>query len=178
MKPRRTCAASQFWTEPDTPGRRDLDTLINAPSSSWPSASTSSPSPARNVRASNLIFDRRYAYVTRPLRYSINVTLDGCCDHREIPAGEDLHRHAVGKPRPGRCSPLWPGDLRNDGGRVSAADVLRRRTQPRATAFGVSGTGDAVPADLTLRAAAARRARVEANRSAVCQTYPSVDTAA
>jgi len=33
--------------------------------------------------------------VTRPLRYSINVTLDGCCDHRAIPADEDLHRHAV-----------------------------------------------------------------------------------
>jgi dihydrofolate reductase len=31
----------------------------------------------------------------RPLRYSINVTLDGCCDHRVIIADEDLHRHAV-----------------------------------------------------------------------------------
>jgi hypothetical protein len=31
----------------------------------------------------------------RPLRYSINVTLDGCCDHREIPADEDLDRHAA-----------------------------------------------------------------------------------
>src|SRR6476646_909513 len=31
----------------------------------------------------------------RPLRYSINVTLDGCCDHRAIIADEDLHRHAV-----------------------------------------------------------------------------------
>ena len=31
----------------------------------------------------------------RPLRYSINVTLDGCCDHRSIPADEELHRHAV-----------------------------------------------------------------------------------
>jgi dihydrofolate reductase len=31
----------------------------------------------------------------RPLRYSINVTLDGCCDHRAIAADEDLHRHAV-----------------------------------------------------------------------------------
>ena len=29
------------------------------------------------------------------LRYSINVTLDGCCDHRAIPADEDLHRHAA-----------------------------------------------------------------------------------
>ncbi len=31
----------------------------------------------------------------RPLRYSINVTLDGCCDHREMFADEDLHRHAA-----------------------------------------------------------------------------------
>ena len=28
-----------------------------------------------------------------PLRYSINVTLDGCCDHRAISADEELHRH-------------------------------------------------------------------------------------
>lgn len=39
----------------------------------------------------------------RPLLYSINVTLDGCCDHRAIPADEVLqqttlrvlHRHAT-----------------------------------------------------------------------------------
>jgi len=31
----------------------------------------------------------------RPLRYSINVTLDGCCDHRSITPDEELHRHAV-----------------------------------------------------------------------------------
>ena len=30
----------------------------------------------------------------RPLRYSINLTLDGCCDHREGIADEELHRHA------------------------------------------------------------------------------------
>src|SRR5690348_8219424 len=30
----------------------------------------------------------------RPLRYSINVTLDGCCDHRVIIPNEDVHRHA------------------------------------------------------------------------------------
>ena len=29
----------------------------------------------------------------RPLRYSINVTLDGCCDHREGIADEELHRY-------------------------------------------------------------------------------------
>jgi dihydrofolate reductase len=31
----------------------------------------------------------------RPLRYSINVTLDGCVDHREGIADEALHRHAA-----------------------------------------------------------------------------------
>jgi dihydrofolate reductase len=31
----------------------------------------------------------------RPLRYSINVTLDGCCDHRVMVADEVLHRHAA-----------------------------------------------------------------------------------
>src|ERR671916_2055457 len=31
----------------------------------------------------------------RPLWYSINVTLDGCCDHRIIILDEELHRHAV-----------------------------------------------------------------------------------
>jgi putative transposase len=40
------------------------------------------------------------------------------------------------------------------------------------------GTGDAVPGTLTSGAAAARRARGEANRSAACQTCPSLDTAA
>jgi dihydrofolate reductase len=32
----------------------------------------------------------------RPLRYSINVTLDGCCDHRAVAADEALHRHHAG----------------------------------------------------------------------------------
>ncbi|MBN8958324.1 MAG: dihydrofolate reductase family protein [Rhizobiales bacterium] len=31
----------------------------------------------------------------QPLRYSINVTLDGCVDHRVGIADEDLHRHAA-----------------------------------------------------------------------------------
>jgi dihydrofolate reductase len=31
----------------------------------------------------------------RALRYSINVTLDGCCDHRAILPDEELHRHAM-----------------------------------------------------------------------------------
>jgi putative transposase len=39
-------------------------------------------------------------------------------------------------------------------------------------------TGDSIPADLTARAAAARRARVQANRSAACGTCPSTEAAA
>jgi dihydrofolate reductase len=31
----------------------------------------------------------------RPLRYSINVTLDGCVDHRVGIVDEDIHRHAA-----------------------------------------------------------------------------------
>jgi dihydrofolate reductase len=42
-----------------------------------------------------LTYGYRYSYVMRPLRYFINVTLDGCCDHRAMLADEDLHRHAV-----------------------------------------------------------------------------------
>jgi dihydrofolate reductase len=34
-------------------------------------------------------------HTVQPLRYSINVTLDGCCDHRAIIPDEDLHRHAT-----------------------------------------------------------------------------------
>ena len=36
-----------------------------------------------------------YSRAMRPLRYSINVTLDGCCDHRAFAADEDVHRHAT-----------------------------------------------------------------------------------
>src|SRR5260370_1833340 len=42
--------------------------------------------------------ESRQEHVMRPLRYSINVTLDGCCDHRAILPDEELqelHRHAV-----------------------------------------------------------------------------------
>jgi len=31
----------------------------------------------------------------RPLRYSINVTLDGCCDHRAVTPDEELFRNAL-----------------------------------------------------------------------------------
>jgi dihydrofolate reductase len=31
----------------------------------------------------------------QPLRFSINVTLDGCCDHQAITPDEELHRYAA-----------------------------------------------------------------------------------
>ena len=31
----------------------------------------------------------------QPLRYAINVTLDGCCDHRAMLVDEDVFRHSV-----------------------------------------------------------------------------------
>ena len=42
-----------------------------------------------------MLSHRRYSCEMRPLRYSINVTLDGCCDHRAIIPDAELHRNAV-----------------------------------------------------------------------------------
>ena len=58
--------------------------------------------------------------------------------------------------------------------RVLPHSAFRGQT-PDETYF---GRGDAVPADLIAGAVAARRARMEANRSAACERCPSVDTAA
>jgi dihydrofolate reductase len=33
----------------------------------------------------------------RPLRYFINITVDGCCDHRAFAPDQDVHRHALEK---------------------------------------------------------------------------------
>ncbi len=50
----------------------------------------------RNLEeALDLQVDPLQEHVMRPIRYSINVTLDGCCDHRVIPPDEELHRHAI-----------------------------------------------------------------------------------
>ena len=80
-----------------------------AESSSWRrrasrgalNVSTSQPQPTltprRFMRSADLVDRprRRYARAMRPLRFSINVTLDGCCDHRAGIADEELHRHAM-----------------------------------------------------------------------------------
>src|SRR5262249_55646604 len=51
--------------------------------------------PMQPARLLNCIVSPLQEYAMRPLRYSINVTLDGCCDHRVMLADEDLHRHAT-----------------------------------------------------------------------------------
>src|SRR5260370_8272796 len=62
---------------------------------SWCFPRPSSPALKRANLAS--LPRRRYSRVMRPLRYSINVTLDGCCDHRAISPDEDMDRHVVEK---------------------------------------------------------------------------------
>jgi dihydrofolate reductase len=56
----------------------------------------------------------------RPLRYSINVTLDGCCDHRVGVPDDELHRYAVETLLFGRVTyqmmeaafrPAWTGEM-------------------------------------------------------------------
>jgi dihydrofolate reductase len=50
----------------------------------------------RHVDHGNPLKESRFHHPSmRPLRYSINVTLDGCCDHRVMIADEQLHRHAM-----------------------------------------------------------------------------------
>src|SRR5262245_52174995 len=69
----------------------------SVPLSRWAPAG-SNPFCAKASDDANAALDllhRRYFFEMRPLRYSINVTLDGCCDHRAMLADEDLHRHAV-----------------------------------------------------------------------------------
>src|SRR3712207_5737958 len=90
----------------------------------------------------------------RPLRYSINVTLDGCCDHREGVPDEELHRHAVENLRDadallfGRVTyemmeaafrPAWTGEIRAHRApqdRGTWADVVRRIIQAARVAAG------------------------------------------
>jgi dihydrofolate reductase len=50
---------------------------------------------ARFLRATGGVRSVVLNHAMRPLRYSINVTLDGCCDHRAISAEEETHRHAT-----------------------------------------------------------------------------------
>jgi dihydrofolate reductase len=87
----------------------------------------------------------------RPLRYSINVTLDGCCDHQEGIADEDLHRNAAENIAQadlifGRVT----YQMMEAGWRHSPADAMPdwtrpfRRTIDAAKKYVVSSTLDAV----------------------------------
>src|SRR5581483_9103192 len=53
------------------------------------------PAPARHPDFPPVRQIHKHGGAMRPLRYAINVTLDGCCDHREGIADEELHRRAA-----------------------------------------------------------------------------------
>jgi hypothetical protein len=88
--------------------------------------------------------------------------LSGAC----LPDGEAKLRILRAVDRAGECLPLR-AVLRFLHLSPSRFQAWRRRQ-----------TACAVPADLTSRTAAGRRARVEANRSASCETCPSLNAAA
>src|SRR6266436_3882439 len=70
----------------------------------------STPSAVLLRNATPSVFHQRH--IGRVLRSSCN------------PTGRRIARLASSRgrePQPGRCPPLWPGDLRNDGGSVPAA---------------------------------------------------------
>src|SRR5260221_13951451 len=80
----------------------------------------------------------------RPLRYSINVTVDGCCDHRAIPADEDLHRHAAenldqadavlfGRVTYEMMEAAWRPSARRERGLIGWNPSPARSTRPRST---------------------------------------------
>jgi hypothetical protein len=72
----------------------------------------------------------------RPLRYSINVTLDGCCDHRAMIADEALHRHAAENRLAGHGPTLFAGlskhvDLTLVGRQELGSGAVAIRYEPR-----------------------------------------------
>ena len=67
--------------------------------------------PVQLRNATPSVFHQRH--IGRVLRSSCNIR------------GRRLASSCGREPRPGRCPPLWPGDLRNDGGSVSAAGADR-----------------------------------------------------
>ena len=93
----------------------------------------------------------------RPLRYGINVTLDGCCDHRVMIPDEDLHRHAaeniaradgllLGRVTYGMMESTWRGPARTGARPEWMADwmVPFARTIDGMKKFVVSSTLDRV----------------------------------
>jgi dihydrofolate reductase len=93
----------------------------------------------------------------RPLRYSINVTLDGCCDHRAGRADEELHQHATenlasadalifGRVTYQMMEEAWRTPARTGAGPDSMADWMMpfARTIDAAKKYVVSSTLEAV----------------------------------
>jgi dihydrofolate reductase len=91
----------------------------------------------------------------RPLRYSINVTLDGCADHRVGIVDEELHRHAAeiiaqadalifGRVIYGMMEGAWRQDARAKRGAMPAWTEPFARAIDAARKYVVSSTLDHV----------------------------------
>lgn len=88
----------------------------------------------------------------RPLRYFINVTLDGCVDHRAVTPDLDTHRHAM--ETIARADALLFGrvtyEMMQDAWRPPASEAMPEWTQPfartmhRARKYVLSSTLDEV----------------------------------
>jgi hypothetical protein len=101
----------------------------------------------------------------RPLRYSINVTLNGCCDHRAILPDKDLHRHAVENLE-------WADAVRG----ALEANRLNAR-EPPGVQFG--GSGDALRTEkisrLSERFNATCARHQPSDQSVACHAHTSCD---
>jgi hypothetical protein len=54
------------------------------------------------------------------LTFALNVTLDGCCDHREGVANDEMLRYWTRVMDAAGAMLFWAPDLRADGGRLAS----------------------------------------------------------
>jgi dihydrofolate reductase len=66
---------------------------LQAPEAGQPCCSTPLAVFSHGALLALSILRQRTVYAMRPLRYSINVTLDGCCDHRAGSPDEESYRY-------------------------------------------------------------------------------------
>src|SRR5690349_9690660 len=57
------------------------------------------------------------------LTFALNVTLDGCCDHREGVANDEMLSLLDARDGRGGSDALWAPDLRADGGRLASSSA-------------------------------------------------------
>ncbi len=76
-------------------GGRDSSRKASRGGPDYKAGNTSLEEFGDRVKGSFVTLHHTVLFRTATPSYSINVTLDGCCDHRAMLADEDLHRHAI-----------------------------------------------------------------------------------